>query len=189
MKIVSWNVNSLRARLESIEDFIQSESPDILVFQETKVEDASFPVLFFQTLGYQVAFWGQKSYNGVAIASRGDMTQVVRQDFGQGARYIQAVIQGVRIICVYVVNGQSITSVAYHQKLHFMHQIQAHVTPYLFEPMCTIVGGDFNVAPYDQDVYEPAAWRESILFSDKEKAALRSWFYQGWQRLQSGVSP
>lgn len=181
MKIISWNINSLRARLELVEDLITTENPDVLLFQETKVEDSHFPKAFFDTLGYEVAFWGQKSYNGVAIASRFPISDVGRRDFGQGARYLEGKIHGIRVVCLYVVNGQSLTSDAYAQKLDFLNKVRQHVTPYLFEPSCTLVAGDFNVAPYDKDVYEPAAWRDSILFSLKERESLRAWFYQGWQ--------
>ncbi len=180
MKIISWNINSLRARLDLLSELIKAEAPDVVLLQETKVTDQDFPKEFFDEMGYHVVFWGQKSYNGVAIASRYPLTDVLHKDFGQGARYLEGKTQGVRVISLYVVNGQSLTSPAYEEKLTFMAQVKEHVRPYLSEPISTVIGGDFNVAPYERDVCDPGAWQDSILFSLKERESLRSWFYQGW---------
>jgi exodeoxyribonuclease-3 len=128
VKLVTWNVNSIRARLDRLIDFMKTRAPDVLCLQETKVEDNGFPVLELRALGYDVAFHGQRTYNGVAILSRTPLADVTR-GFGDGdddsqARLIAATIDGVRVACVYVPNGEAVGSDKYDFKLRWMERLR-----------------------------------------------------------------
>lgn len=182
MRIGSWNVNSLRMRLEAVKRWLIQEKIDVALVQETKIIDELFPQSDFKELGYEVAFWGQKAYNGVAIISRWPLIHIQIQDFlDQGqARYIEAMTHGVRVASIYVPNGKSIEDPAYGDKLVFMERLRAHVAPHLYELQTTVLGGDFNIALSDEDVYDPTRWTGRLLFSRPEKTALRQMIYQGW---------
>jgi exodeoxyribonuclease-3 len=182
MRIGSWNVNSLRMRLEAIKKWLVQEKIDIALLQETKIVDELFPQKEFTELGYEVAFWGQKAYNGVAIISRWPLTSFSAQDFlahGQ-ARYIEALTNGVRVASIYVPNGKAVDDPAYQEKLMFMDHLVGHVAPYRCELRTTVLGGDFNIALEDEDVYDPTRCAGNLLFSDPERRALRNLVYQGW---------
>lgn len=181
MIVASWNVNSLRARLELLQEWIVTLNPDIVLLQETKVQDTLFPETFFEEHGYNTAYWGQKSYNGVAIASKFSIEDVIKKPFlPEEARYIEAFTGGVRVASVYVPNGQAIGSPAYERKLLFMHNLATHLAPLIDADEPVIIGGDFNVAFGEEDVYDPTAWRDHVLFSPPERHALWSLVYQGW---------
>ena len=182
MRIGSWNVNSLRMRLEAVKTWLIQEKIDVALVQETKIIDELFPQSDFKELGYEVAFWGQKAYNGVAIISRWPLTHIQRQDFlDQGqARYVEALTNGVRVASIYVPNGKDVEDPAYGDKLMFMERLRAHVELYLSELRTTVLGGDFNIALNDQDVCDPTRWAGHLLFSGPEKTALRKMIYQGW---------
>jgi len=169
-------------RLESIKKWLVQEKIDIALLQETKIVDELFPQSEFKELGYEVAFWGQKAYNGVAIVSRWPFTSISAQDFltqGQ-ARYIEALTNGVRVASIYVPNGKAIDDPAYQHKLVFMEQLVGHVAPYRCELRTTVLGGDFNIALEDEDVYDPIRCAGNLLFSDPERRALRKLVYHGW---------
>lgn len=182
MKVVTWNVNSIRARNDRLFAWIERERPDILCLQETKVEDPGFPVEAMAKAGYQVAIFGQRSYNGVAIASTAPLTDVTR-GFGDGeadtdARMIAATTHGMRVVCVYVPNGGELTSDKYPYKLAWYRRLRAYLerTQQPSDPV--IVLGDMNVTADDQDVWSPDAWRGQIHCSEPERAALaelRAW--------------
>ena len=182
MKVVTWNVNSIRARNERLFAWIERERPDVLCLQETKVEDAGFPVEAMSRAGYQVVTYGQRSYNGVAIASTAPLTDVTR-GFGDGeaddeARVIAATTHGVRVVCVYVPNGGELTSDKYPYKLAWYRRLRGYLerTQQPTDPV--IVLGDFNVTADDKDVWSPDAWRGQIHCSEPERAALaelRAW--------------
>jgi exodeoxyribonuclease-3 len=178
MKLATWNVNSIRIRLERLGALLDRHQPDVLCLQETKVEDERFPMEPLAERGYQVALHGQKSYNGVAIASRRPMEDVVRGLPPDGAaeeqaRLIAATIDGVRVICAYVPNGQAPGTPKYEHKLAWMERLRAHMADLVTAgPM--VLCGDFNVAPEDRDVHDPAAWAGQIHCSEPERAALRS---------------
>ena len=176
MKIASWNVNSLKVRLPHLEEWCREAQPDVLALQETKTEDDKFPRDAIETLGYHVAYSGQKTYNGVAILSKEPLENVVAgiPNFDDAhRRVLAATVGGVRIVDLYVVNGQSVGSEKYEWKLKWL----AAVTGYLrAELQCygkVIVLGDFNIAPDDRDVHDPEAWRGQVLCSEPERAALR----------------
>lgn len=175
MKIATWNVNSLKVRLAHVLEWLQTHSPDVLGLQETKLTDDKFPVAEIEQAGYSCVFAGQKTYNGVAVLSRNAAANVVTDVPGldDPARRILAVdVDGVRVINLYVVNGQEVGSDKYAHKLHWLEQVTAYVRAELerHEHVCVI--GDFNIAPEDRDVHDPDAWRGKILCSKPERDAL-----------------
>jgi exodeoxyribonuclease-3 len=188
MKILSWNVNSVRARLHLLEDLMHKESPDVILLQETKVLE-TFPFEFFQTFGYKVHHWGQKSYNGVAIAARFPMTPAIEKDFlGHGeARYLECTIAGIRVASVYVPNGGALDHPAYAKKLEFMHHLAKHLHPYVDALQSTVVAGDFNIALSEEDVAVPMEWEGRILCSQAERNAMRCLLHEGWGDLIQGT--
>lgn len=176
MKIASWNVNSLRARLTHVLDWLRANPVDALGLQELKLQDEQFPHAEFEALGYRAAVNGQKSYNGVAIVSRHPLHDVSRDMAGFDdplKRVIAATVNGVRIVNVYVPNGQSVGSAKYEYKLRWYAALREYLASELATFPLLAVTGDFNVAPADEDVHDPAAWAGQILCSDAERAAFR----------------
>lgn len=172
VKVATWNINSVRARLERLLDYLRTRAPDVLCLQETKCTDEQFPLLELEALGYRAELFGQKSYNGVAILSRERATDVAR-NLGDGdaqARVIAATVRGVRVVGVYAPNGQSLGSPAYEYKLEWYTRLNRWLTPWAGGPL--VVGGDFNVAPEDLDTWAPALWQGQTLCSAPERAAL-----------------
>jgi len=178
MKIATWNVNSLKVRLPQVLDWLNLSNCDVLTLQELKLENANFPESVFTNLGYHCAFNGQKTYNGVAIISRYPLSDVV-YDIPEYTdlqkRVISATANGIRIICVYVVNGESVGSEKYTYKLTWLNQLHGFVRNSLKQFPKLVILGDFNIAPSDIDVHDPAAWYEQVLCSTPERAA--------WQEL------
>ncbi len=161
MRVATWNVNSLKARLPRVEEWIADVQPDVLCLQETKLADDAFPTLTFQALGYESAHHGQGQWNGVAILSKVGLTDVVA-NFADGqlpdaeARLMSATCNGVRISTVYVPNGRSLDHDHYQYKLAWMARLRAHVAQNSQPHDPVIVTGDFNIAPDDRDVFDPA---------------------------------
>ena len=175
MRIATWNVNSLNVRLPHVLDWLGEHRPDVLMLQETKLTDDRFPVEPLRRIGYHAVFSGQKTYNGVAILAREPPADVVRQFpgvTGEQRRTIAATVAGARVVNLYVVNGQAVGSEKYAYKLEWMRQVTEHLRAELREHAHVVVAGDFNVAPEDRDVHDPEAWKDSILCSDAERAAL-----------------
>ena len=177
MKIVSWNVNSIRARAEIVRDFLARVQPDVLCMQETKVVDDEFPTEEFGRLGYGVAFAGQRTYNGVAIASRLPLTDVRVGLFDDTAdaerRLIAATIAGVRVINAYVPNGKGVDLPSFREKLRWLERLRITLDTLSPGPDAAIVlCGDFNVAREDRDVYAPDRMRGRLHFHPEEHKAL-----------------
>lgn len=176
MKLATWNVNSIRARQERVLAWTAAQRPDVLCLQELKVEDAKFPGDEFRALGYQIATHGQKTYNGVAILARAPLADVERGlpggDGDEQARLIAATVDGVRVLSAYFPNGQEVGCAKYAYKLSWLERLRAHLAATLAPGALAALCGDFNVAPTDADVHDPAAWREQILCSSGERAAL-----------------
>jgi len=175
MKIVSWNINSLRKRQERLFAWLQTTQPDVVCLQETKCPDDQFPSLALQAVGYRCAHHGEKSYNGVAILSRTKPEDVrvslCDEVVDPQARVIAATINNVRVFSIYAPNGQAVGSPAYEYKLHWYRRLRDCIAK---EPAADlIVCGDFNVAPEDIDVYDPKLWRGAIMASENERAAFR----------------
>lgn len=183
-RIASWNVNSLRVRLAQVLQWCTSCGPDILALQETKLQDANFPSEEIRQAGYQVAFSGQRTYNGVAILSREPLQAIVTELPGHGdsqRRLLAATCGDLRIINVYVPNGQAVDSEKYQYKLDWLARLSDFVAGELERHPRLVVLGDFNIAPDDRDVYDPAAWHEKILCSSPERAALQALLATGLQ--------
>ncbi len=186
MLIATWNVNSVRIRIKQIERLIDELNPDLLCLQETKVEDSLFPVEALEKKGYQVNFYGQKSYNGVALISRSKLEDV-RLGFGeeipdylnikqldQQKRVISALLDGIRIVNVYVPNGSSINSEKYNYKIKWLNCLKAylHSLSKRNEPLCLV--GDFNIALEDKDIHNPKKLSGGIMASLEERELLQS---------------
>jgi exodeoxyribonuclease III len=176
MKIASWNVNSLKVRLPQVLDWLRAQEPDVLALQETKLTDENFPAAEIQALDYHVAFSGQKTYNGVALISREPLEDVVTDVPGLDdpqRRILGATVGGVRVLDLYVVNGQEVGSEKFAYKLDWLEKVTAYVREDLVRHPQYVVLGDFNIAPDDRDVHDPQAWHERILCSTPERDALR----------------
>lgn len=178
MKLVTWNVNSVRQRLPRLLAVLDRHRPEVVCLQETKVEDAAFPLMELAAAGYEVATLGQRAYNGVAIVSRVGLDDV-RFGFDgdpvpEQSRVISASAGGVRAICVYVVNGKSVGDPAYETKLAWLDGLRAWIVA-SFDPADPIVVcGDFNVTPDDRDVWDADLWHGKNLASDPERQRLRA---------------
>ncbi|TQV65192.1 MAG: exodeoxyribonuclease III [Halothiobacillaceae bacterium] len=176
MKIASWNVNSLRVRLPQVLDWLKTEQPDVLALQETKLTDDLFPAQAFRDLGYEIAFSGQPTYNGVALIARQPIEDVVTDIPGfedHQRRVMAATIGGLRVIDLYVVNGEAVGSEKYAYKLNWLNAVHDWVRGELSRHPDMVVLGDFNIAPDDRDVHDPKAWHEKILCSTPEREALQ----------------
>ncbi len=175
MRIVTWNVNSIRARLERLLAFLARHEPDVLCLQELKVTDDDFPRDALSAAGWKAATHGQKTYNGVAILSREEPGNVER---GMGdaetdpeARLIAATIRGVRVVSAYVPNGQIVGSEKWNTKLRWLGRLHAWAASRLDASRPAVLCGDFNVAPEDKDARNPDKWRESVLCHPDARAA------------------
>jgi len=175
MKIASWNVNSLNVRLPHLSTWLGTHAPDVVALQETKLEDAKFPDGELAALGYRSVFAGQKTYNGVAILARDAPRDVVAEIPGMAdpqKRLIAATVGGVRIVNLYVVNGQAVGSEKFAYKLDWLARVRDWLAEEMQRHPHMVVLGDFNIAPQDRDVHDPAAWHEQVLCSTPERAAL-----------------
>ena len=178
MKIASWNVNSLNVRLPQLQQWLGEFAPDVVGLQETKLEDHRFPDDALAALGYRSVFHGQKTYNGVAILARDralDQVQVAIPGFEDAqARAIAATVGDTRIVNLYVVNGQDIGTEKYDYKLRWLDAVHGWIADELRKHPKLVVLGDFNIAPDDRDVHDPAVWNDGhILTSTAERAALQ----------------
>jgi exodeoxyribonuclease III len=177
MKIASWNVNSLNVRLPHLIEWLGTAAPDIVALQETKLENVKFPLDAIAAAGYRCVYSGQKTYNGVAILARDVPTEALTDVSGLDdpqRRILAATVGGVRIINLYVVNGQAVGSEKYAYKLDWLARVRDFLEAEMQRFPQMIVLGDFNIAPDDRDVHDPAAWHEQILCSTPERAALKS---------------
>jgi exodeoxyribonuclease-3 len=176
MKLASWNVNSLKVRLPQVLDWLAAHRPDALCLQETKLEDPNFPLADITAAGYQVQFSGQKTYNGVAILSKlpaGEVQFGIPGFADEQKRVLAATIGEVRVIDVYIPNGQSVDSDKYQYKLGWLKALTAWLAEELARHPKLALLGDFNIAPDERDVYDPKAWEGQVLFSQPEREAFR----------------
>ncbi len=176
MRIATWNVNSLKARLPRVEQWLADMQPDVLCMQETKLSDDAFPALTFMSMGYETAHHGQGQWNGVAILSKVGLDQVV-QNFADGdpdpdARIVTALCGGVRVSSVYVPNGRSLDDDHYQYKLRWLAQLRQHVAALTSPGEAAVVAGDFNIAPADIDVYDPTKFVGATHTSEAERTLL-----------------
>ena len=176
MKIASWNVNSLNVRLPHVQRWLEESPPDVLALQETKLEDVRFPDDTLAAHGWRSVFSGQKTYNGVALLARRALedVQVGIPGFDDPhRRVIAATVDGIRIVNLYVVNGEAVGSEKYAWKLRWLAAVHAWLAEEIMRHPHLVVVGDFNIAPDDRDVYDPKRWREKILCSTPEREALQ----------------
>ena len=177
MKIASWNVNSLKVRLPHLRDWLASAQPDVVALQETKTEDSKFPADEIAALGYECVFSGQKTYNGVALLARAAPRDVVTDIAGLDdpqRRILVGTVGDVRVTNLYVVNGQEVGSEKYQYKLRWLARVREFLAAEMQKHPNLVVLGDFNIAPDDRDVHDPASWHEQILCSTPERAALKA---------------
>lgn len=176
MRIATWNVNSITARLPVVLQWIESAEPDVLCLQEIKCLNEKFPGDAFMGRGYYVLTHGQRTYNGVAILSKTEGEEVQRgfpqDDDTAQARMIAANIDGVRVMNVYIPNGQAVGSEKFEYKLNWMKRLRRFLDMTTDKKAQVLLCGDFNVAPEDRDVHDPLAWQGSVLVSPEERAAL-----------------
>lgn len=176
MKIATWNVNSLKVRLPHVLDWLAATDVDILCLQETKTLDENFPVDEISAAGYRAVYSGQKTYNGVAIISKEPATDIVTDIPGLDdpqRRILCATIGDIRVLDLYVVNGQEVGSEKYTHKLFWLEKVTEFINAQLQQYKRFVAVGDFNIAPDDRDVYDPEAWHERILCSTPERQALQ----------------
>jgi exodeoxyribonuclease III len=177
MRIATWNVNSLKVRLPHVLDWLAANPVDVLCLQETKQQDSDFPQAGLQAAGYHSVFSGQKTYNGVAILSRMPASEVRMgiHDFAdEQKRVIAATIDDIRVVCVYVPNGQSVDSDKYQYKLKWLAALRGWLRVELTRYPKLALLGDYNIAPEDRDVYDPAAWQGNVLVSEPERQEFSS---------------
>ena len=181
MRLATWNVNSVNARLETVLGWFEEASPDVAVLQEIKCIDEKFPAEAFERLGYNVAVHGQKTYNGVAMLSKTPLEDVRRglpgDDADEQARYIEAVVSGpvpVRVAGIYLPNGNPIGTEKFAYKLAWMERLRRHATELLRYEEPLVIAGDSNVIPRPEDADKPEGWLGDALFQPESKAAYRA---------------
>lgn len=197
MKIATFNVNSIKARLPRVLEWLEDAKPDVALLQEIKSEDATFPALEIEALGYRIATHGQKTYNGVAILSRHPIEDLRRglpgDESDEQARYIEATIQGIRVASIYLPNGNPVDTDKYPYKLGWMERLTKHVRRTLLPTeMPVVLGGDYNCCPTDKDVYDPAGWADDALCRPETRAQFRALVNLGlteaWRALHNEVA-
>lgn len=188
LRIASWNVNSVKARLPNVVDWLGKAAPDVVLLQEIKCQDDGFPLLEIEAAGYRAAVHGQKSYNGVAILSKHPMVDVRRnlpEPDGPGSsgdeqsRYIEATVQGIRVASIYLPNGNPAPGEKYDYKLRWMRRLITHAKTLLARESPVVLGGDYNVCPTDADVYDPPNWQDDALCRPESRALFRELCHLG----------
>ncbi|CBS88985.1 exodeoxyribonuclease III [Azospirillum lipoferum] len=178
MKIATWNVNSAKARLPLIIDWLRTTSPDVVLFQEIKCETAAFPAAAFEELGYHVNAVGQKAYNGVALLSKAPaedvLTRLPGEPEDEQARYVEATVSGVRIASLYLPNGNPVPGEKFAYKLRWMDRLYDHARTLLAREIPVVLGGDYNIIPEARDVFSPQAFAGDALFRPESRAKFRA---------------
>lgn len=175
MKIISWNINSLKVRWQQLVDLLDEHSPEVVGLQETKMQDQHFPRQALEDLGYHVIYTGQKTYNGVALLSKlpgENPCYNLSQAGDDQKRFIAWTVGDVRLVNVYIPNGSAVGSEKFQYKLQWLQDLKKYLHQELQAHSRLIVMGDFNIAPEERDVHDPEAWRGHVLFSDIERQAL-----------------
>ena len=184
MQLATWNVNSLKVRLPQVLDWLAARPVDVLCLQELKLEDKVFPADAFSEIGYHSVYMGQKTYNGVAILSRqpaSDIQYNLPNLQDEQKRLLAATIDGVRVVCGYFPNGQSLDSDKYPYKLGWLKALGDWLEAELQQHPQLALLGDYNIAPEDRDVHDPAAWQGQVLVSEPERAAFQRLLGMGLQ--------
>lgn len=187
MKVATWNINGVKARIESALTYLRQESPDVICLQEIKSVDENFPTGDFEDLGYNVAVHGQKGFNGVAILSKLPFDDVTRRLPGdhddEQARYIEAIVSvpsgALKVISLYAPNGNPIGTEKFSYKLAWLKRLEEHARALLAEEMPLVIAGDYNVIPEPADAKRPAAWTQDALFQPESRSAYRRLLNEG----------
>jgi exodeoxyribonuclease III len=193
VRIATWNVNSIRARLGNVLDWLETAKPDVLLLQEIKTVEETFPAMEIKGLGYQALVVGQKSYNGVAILSRDAILDpIVRlpgDDGDEQARYAEATTFGVRVASIYLPNGNPVASEKYPYKLSWMARLRDHARALLASEQPVVLGGDYNVIPAPEDVYDPERWTGDALYKIETRHAFRTILNLGYTEAFRALHP
>lgn len=193
VRIATWNVNSIKVRLGAVRDWLRETNPDVLLLQEIKCETGSFPTEAFAEEGYHGPVLGQKTYNGVALLAREPVSDVLERLPGDTedaqARYLEGTVGGVRIACLYLPNGNPAGTDKYRYKLAWMERLRRRAAVLLEEGLPVVLGGDFNVIPTADDVYDPVGWTDDALFRLETRAAYRAVVHMGFTDALRAVRP
>lgn len=178
MRLATWNVNSLKVRLPQVLQWLADNPVEVLCLQELKMDHPVFPLAEIEAAGYQAAWFGQKTYNGVAIlvkngCSVSDVVAGIPGYDDEQRRVIAATVDGVRVVCAYFVNGESVDSPKYQYKLQWLAELERYVASELAVHRDFALLGDYNIAPEDRDVYDPEGWREQVLCTTLERDSFR----------------
>lgn len=193
MRIATWNVNSVKARLPNVLEWLKDAKPDVVLLQEIKCETQNFPGLEFESAGYKFHALGQKSYNGVAILSLHPIEDVLEHlpEAGEDtqARYLEATIKGVRVASIYLPNGNPVDTEKFPYKIAWLKRLQKHAAKLLENEMPIVLGGDYNVIPEAIDVYAPKRWVDDALFHPQSRAAFREVLQLGYTEAFRALHP
>ncbi len=193
MRIATWNVNSIKARLPNVVAWLRTASPDICLLQELKCVDDAFPALEIGELGYNIATHGQKTYNGVAILSKTPLEDVRRGLDGDESdiqsRYIEAVTGGIRVASIYLPNGNPVETEKFPYKLGFFDRLVKHARAMLRHEEVFVLAGDYNVCPTDADVYDPIGWANDALCRPESRALFRTMINLGLTDAYRALHP
>lgn len=193
MKIATWNVNSVKVRLGHLVQFLADASPDVVLLQELKCRTEEFPRLEIEAAGYRCAVLGQKSYNGVAILAREPIDCTAEGLPGDPedaqSRYIEARVAGVRVASLYAPNGNPLGTEKYAYKLAWMERLERHARSLLASEEMVVLGGDYNIIPEAEDVYDPADWTGDALWQPASRAALRRLLWSGYTDAFRAMDP
>jgi exodeoxyribonuclease-3 len=191
MKIASWNVNSIRARIDHVTAWIKLQQPDVLLLQELKATE--FPALVFQALGYESVAVTQKSYNGVAVLSRYPMetinTTLAGDEADSHARYLELTVEGIRMVNIYLPNGNPVGTEKFAYKLAWMDRLLQKMSAWQKEDVPVLVGGDFNVIPEDIDCHKPSSWIRDALFQPEPRGRYRAYLDLGYTDAFRSLHP
>ena len=197
MRITSWNVNSLKARHEHVISYCQSDKTDILMLQELKMADEAFNTQAFTDIGWNVAVHGQKTYNGVAIVSRFPISDIVKDlpilqeedSEDTHSRYIEATIEGIRLGCIYLPNGNPCPGPKFEYKLRWFNRLLHRADELLRTEQKVILAGDYNVMPHEVDCYDPDAWKGDALWHPDSRAAFFKLAHLGYTDAIRAIHP
>lgn len=197
LKVATWNVNSINSRMEHLLHYCDIHKPDVLLLQEIKCLEEKFPTAILEDMGYNLAVYGQKAYNGVSILSKYKISDITKKEFADwhDARYIEALVEKnskcIRIASVYVPNGTAINSEKFKQKLNFIRELRSYMAKWLRSDELFLIGGDFNVAQENIDVYDPVSLSRGLGFHIDERTEIRAilndGFCDSWRLLHDKV--
>jgi exodeoxyribonuclease III len=193
VKIATWNVNSAKARLPNIMQWLTEAAPDVVLFQEIKCETAAFPAAAFEELGYHVHAHGQKAYNGVALLSKQPVSDIITglpgEPEDEQARYVEGTVEGVRVASLYLPNGNPVGTEKYPYKLRWMERLRLHARDLLTTGIPVVLGGDYNVIPAAEDVYDPVGWKDDALFRQETRLKFQEILALGYTEAFRALHP